>query len=77
MLYLNLELYNYYVQHVHFQVADALDAICKAIPGGHILPDNFSEECSFLMCKYWDDMIELIVQDWPPEKICTAIKICP
>ena len=60
-----------------YKVADALDAICKAIPGGNILPENFPEECSYLVCTYWDDIIELIVQDYPPESICTAIHACP
>jgi hypothetical protein len=58
-------------------VAVALDAICKAIPGGNILSDNFPEECSYLVCTYWDDIIELIVQDYPPKSICTAINVCP
>ena len=54
-----------------------MDAICKAVPGGHLLPDNFPEECSYLVCTYWDDIIELIVEDYQPADICDAIKACP
>jgi len=41
------------------------------------LPYTFKNECDALITEYGDTLVELLVSELNPSKVCTALKVCP
>lgn len=57
---------------IYFQIANALDEICS------LFVDSFVAECHFMICTYYDDLINLAVSEFgDPDKVCNFLTLCP
>merc|ERR1711935_718925 len=53
-------------------IADALDEVCNYTVA------SFVEECHFMICTYYDVLIELVVSEiLDPETACNFLTLCP
>jgi len=54
-------------------IANALDKVCK------YTSSHFVEECHFMICKYYDVLIEALVSEFGnPDKVCSEfLSLCP
>ena len=56
----------------YLQIANALDKVCK------YTTSHFVEECHFMICTYYDILIEALVSEFGnPEKVCGELSLCP
>ena len=63
----------WYAIALYLQIANALDKVCK-----YTTP-HFVEECHFMICKYYDVLIEALVSEFGnPDKVCGEfLSLCP
>ena len=57
---------------ISFQLANALDTVCQ------LMPAYFVEECHFMLCTYYDELINTAVSEFgDPIKVCSFLTLCP
>ena len=58
---------------LYLQIANALDEVCNYTVA------SFVEECHFMICKYYDVLIEALVSQFGnPDKVCGEfLSLCP
>merc|ERR1712179_591020 len=52
------------------QIRKGLEKLCK------YLPDSLTEECDDFVVAYTDKIIHMMIDDYTPDKICQALKLC-
>ena len=52
------------------EIVDAVDKVCS------LLPSQYAEECKSLINMYGPKLIKALIDQVPPEKLCSSIGLC-
>ena len=52
------------------EIEVSLDKVC------YLLPESVKQSCLDIVNAYTDQIIHLLVNDYPPEEVCTKLSLC-
>ena len=53
------------------EIEQALDSVCE------LLPSNLKDTCDTLVAQYTPQLIDLLLQQVTPKKLCAELQLCP